>query len=215
MRKNYLEDTKELSKMKFTIGGVDYHVPISWEAITFAKYLEWVNEWVMHFPTEVEELTGEHKSSDIEYPLQMLSFQTDIPYDIITQIGIDDLVKIRETQYFWFDFETLNDIHINHIPQELVDKIDIEGAPAQYMIEFVHGVNGLNGKQPINLAPDLIKNYFKVDILPEPVTTYYGLATFFLSRSAVTGLKFKNKYNLNRPTQMRLQQVSACFRVLA
>ena len=169
----------------------------------------------MHFPTEVEELTGEHRSSDIEYPLQMLSFQTDIPYNIITQIGIDDLVKIRETQYFWFDFETLNDIHINHIPQELADKIDIEGAPAQYMIEFVHGVNGLNGKQPINLAPDLIKNYFKVDILPEPVTTYYGLATFFLSRSAVTGLKFKNKYNLNRPTQMRLQQVSACFRVLA
>ena len=215
MRKNYLEDTKELSKMKFTIGGTDYHVPISWEAITFAKYLEWVNEWVMHFPTEVEELTGEHRSSDIEYPLQMLSFQTDIPYNIITQIGIDDLVKIRETQYFWFDFETLNDIHINHIPQELVDKIDIDGAPAQYMIEFVHGVNGLNGKQPINLAPDLIKNYFKVDILPEPVTTYYGLATFFLSRSAVTGLKFKNKYNLNRPTQMRLQQVSACFRVLA
>ena len=63
MRKNYLEDTKELSKMKFTIGGTDYHVPISWEAITFAKYLEWVNEWVMHFPTETEALTGEHKST--------------------------------------------------------------------------------------------------------------------------------------------------------
>ena len=204
----------DITKMQFTVGDNNYQVPICWEAVTFAKYLEWVNDWVMNFPDEKEVLTGDHPSSQPEYPIRMLAFQTGIPYDVLCQADINGLQLIKDTQGFWFDFETLNSKHINNVPADLVASVDIDKAPAQFMIEFVHGVNALNGRQPINLAPETIKNYFGIDILPEPLTDYYGLATFFLFASANTGLKNRNKYNLSRQTQMKMRRVLACFRAL-
>ncbi len=198
---------------RFWIGKSDYDIPICWEAVTFAKYLEWVNDWVMFFPDEKEALTGEHESSDIEYPIKMLSFQTGIPLDILKQVSFDNLEIIKSTQQFWFDFEELNKPHINSIPTSLAESIDIDSARAQFMIEFVHGVSALGDKHFLNLAPDLIKNYFEVDILPEPVTKYYGLSTFFLLRSANTGLKNRHKYNLSRQVVTKLRQVSECLTV--
>lgn len=197
---------------KYTIGEKVYEVPFSWDAVTFRKYLEWVNEWIMNMPSEVDLMTGEHPAHDIEFPIRMLSFQTDIPLDVLEACNIDGVSQISFGQSFWFDFETLNDLHINSIPKEY--EVSIDEAPAKFMIEFVHGVNALNGKQPINLAPDLIKNYFGIDILDEPVTKYYGLATFFLTLSAVTGLKSSNKYNLSPQIATKLMQVLECLKVL-
>ena len=202
----------DLTKLQFTIGDVNYQVPICWEAITFGKYLDWVNEWVMMFPNEQEMLSGEHESSDIEYPVRMLSFQTDIPVEVLKNVSLSGLEQIKETQNFWFDFGMLNDVHINNVPK--LD-VDIDSAPVQFMIEFVHGVKGLEGKQPINLAPMLIKNYYGIDILDEPLVKYYGLATFFLCKSASIGLINRHKYNLSRQVQTKLRQVLKCFQVSA
>lgn len=198
----------EIIKMQFTIGESIYSVPICWQAVTFEKYLTWVNEWVMCFPSEAEMLSGTHESADVEYPIRMLSFQTDVPINVLKQCNLEGLEQIKETQSFWFNFSSLNDF--NYVPH--LD-VNIDEAPMQYMIEFVHGVKGLDGKQPINLAPMLIKNYYGIDILPEPVTKYYGLATFFLSKSAITGLKYSSKYNLSRPLRTKLRQVLVCLKV--
>ena len=197
----------EITKMQFTIGETIYSVPICWQAVTFSKYLDWVNEWVMCFPSEAEMLSGTHESADIEYPIRMLSFQTDVPIEVLKQCSLDGLEQLKETQMFWFDFEALNGF--NYAPK----LPNIDEAPVKFMIEFVHGVKGLGDKQPINLAPDIIKNYFDIDILNEPLPKYYGLATFFLSNLAITGLRFKDKYNLSRQVQTKLRRVLACLKV--
>ena len=204
--KNEIFNESELTKMQFMVGETPYLVPICWEAITFGKYLEWINEWVDLFPNEQEMISGEHESSDIEYPIRMLSFQTDIPIDVLKNCSISGIEQIKQTQMFWFDFKTLNDKHINHVKID----VDIDDAPVKFMIEFVHAAKN-NDKQPINLAPELIKNYFGVDILDKPLVKYYGLATFFLSKSASIGLKYRHKYQMNHQAQKKLRQVLKCF----
>ena len=123
----------EITKMQFNIGETIYSVPICWQAVTFSKYLDWVNEWVMCFPSEAEMLSGTHESADIEYPIRMLSFQTDVPIEVLKQCSLDGLEQLKETQMFWFDFEALNGF--NYAPK----LPNIDEAPVKFMIEFVHG----------------------------------------------------------------------------
>lgn len=197
---------------KFTIGETDYEIPANWHAVTFNKYLEWLNDWVSKFPTDKEELTGDGEVFDIEFPVKLLSFQTGIPLDVLMNITATDINDISLTQTFWYD---LDFTAWNVVDKEITEKVNIVQAPAKHMIGFVHALNALNGKHELNVMPQVIHGYFGIDITDQPVTQYFGLATFFLSSLAITGLQNPNIYNLNPQTLTKLRRVLKSLKVLA
>lgn len=201
----------------FVIGEVPYTISTAWQSVNFNQFLSWRNDWVDKFPTEADELTGEHPLfTDIEYQLKMLSFQTRIPIEILKQVSSDNITTISETQGFWFEPLKLEELNI--VDKAIADEVNIGEAAAEHIINFVHECNKLQGNHILNVMPTALKGYFDIDVSNKPLGeavgsgTIYGLASFFLSCLASFGLKNKNFYNLNPQLQKKLKQVSKGLR---
>ncbi len=155
-----------------------YNIPTSWNDITCGKFRDW-----LLLDTEGEE---------IEVYFRRLSFMSGVPVEVLERCDTATIEIISTAVNFMFHVELLEAFNIY---DKEYDSIEVGKMPAKTILQ----VQGALGKAK-KLKPDdgvityliagneIVEAYTGRDIKDEPITMWYGLMCFFLSKSIAFSL---------------------------
>lgn len=150
-----------------------YKIPTSWNDITCGKFREWL----------LLDTTGD----EIEVYFKKLSFASGVPVEVLEKCDIFTIESITTAISFMYEPALLEAFNIY---DKEYDSIEVGLMPAKTILQVQGALTKAKKLIPeegittyLIAGNEIVLAYTGKDITDEPITQWYGLMCFFLSKS--------------------------------
>jgi hypothetical protein len=147
-----------------------YSIPSSWHDITCGKFREWL----------MLDTTGD----DEDVFFRKLSFATGISIETLEQCDFEAVTKLKQITSFLYQPELLDAFNFY---DKQYDSLDVGTMPAKVILKVQGALGKVKGQDGVTAflcaGNEIVEAYTGKDITGEPITAWYGIMGFFLSKS--------------------------------